>query len=128
LTVPAKFRAALAEGVVLATGTAGCIEVWKPTDFDGQLETALAGKNPLSKEARKLREYFFANSHEAELDSAGRIPMPSSLHTHAKLGKEVVVTGVGDHLQVWDRAAWADYNAALAGEIDEIIEGLGHAS
>ena len=42
--------------------------------------------------------------------------------------KRVVVTGVGDHLQVWDRAAWADYNAALAGEIDEIIEGLGHAA
>ena len=128
LTVPSRFRAALAEGVVLAKGTAGCIEVWKPEDFDGQLDTALEGKNPLSKDARKLREYFFANSHEVDLDSAGRIPMPQSLHTHAKLGKEVVVTGVGDHLQVWDRAAWADYNAALAGEIDEIIEGLGHAS
>ena len=128
LTVPAKFRAALAEGVVLAMGTAGCIEVWKPEDFDGQLETALAGKNPLSKEARKLREFFFANSHEVDLDSAGRIPMPQSLHAHAKLGKDVVVTGVGDHLQVWDRAAWTSYNTALAGEIDDIIEGLGHAS
>jgi len=128
LTVPSKFRAALSEGVVLAMGTAGCVEVWKPEDFDGRLEAAVAGKNPLSKEATKLREFFFANSHEAELDSAGRIPMPASLHTHAKLGKEVVVTGVGDHLQVWDRAAWAGYNAALAGEVDQIIEGLGHPS
>jgi MraZ protein len=126
LTVPAKFRAALSEGVVLAMGTAGCVEVWKPEDFDGRLEAALADKNPLSREATKVREFFFANSHEAELDSAGRIPVPGSLHTHAKLGKEVVVTGVGDHLQVWDRAAWASYNAALAGEVDEIIEGLGH--
>ena len=126
LTVPAKFRAALAEGVVLSLGTAGCVEIWKPEDFDGILNAALDGKNPLSVQARKLREYFFANSHEAELDSAGRIPVPASLQAHAKLDKEVVVTGVGDHLQVWDRATWAAYNAGLVDEIDQIIEGLGH--
>jgi MraZ protein len=126
LTVPAKFRAALAEGVVLAMGTAGCVDIWKPEDFDGRLEAALADKNPLSREATKVREFFFANSHEVDLDSAGRIAMPASLHAHAKLDKEVVVTGVGDHLQVWDRSKWADYNAGLVGEIDQIIENLGH--
>ena len=126
LTVPAKFRAALAEGVVLATGTDGCVEVWKPADFDERLEAALRDRNPLSKEARKIRQWFFANSHEVELDSAGRVAMPASLLAHASLDKEVVVTGIGDHLQVWDRAAWAAYNADLAGDIDEITESLGH--
>jgi MraZ protein len=126
LTVPAKFRAALSEGVLLAKGTQGCVEVWKPADFDERLEGALKSLNPLSKEATKLREFFNANSHDVELDSAGRVAMPASLQAHAKLDKEVVVTGVGDHLQVWDRAAWADYNGRLAGEIDDIIESLGH--
>ena len=126
LTVPAKFRAALAEGVLLAKGTQGCVEVWRPADFDERLEGALRNLNPLSKEATKLREFFNANSHDVELDSAGRVAMPASLQAHAKLDKEVVVTGVGDHLQVWDRTAWADYNGRLAGEIDDIIESLGH--
>ncbi|MDX6664202.1 MAG: transcriptional regulator MraZ [Solirubrobacteraceae bacterium] len=126
LTVPAKFRAALSEGVLLSMGTQGCVEVWRPADFDGRLEAALEALNPLSKEATKLREFFNANSHDVELDSAGRVAMPASLQTHAKLDKEVVVTGVGDHLQVWDRTAWAAYNGRLAGEIDQIIEGLGH--
>jgi MraZ protein len=126
LTVPAKFRAALSEGVVLATGTDGCVEVWRPADFDERLEAALRDRNPLSKEARKIRQWFFANSHEVELDSAGRVAMPASLITHAKLDKEVVVTGIGDHLQVWDRSAWAAYNADLAGDIDDITESLGH--
>jgi len=126
LTVPAKFRAALSEGVLLAKGTQGCVEVWKPVDFDARLDSAVASLNPLSKEATKLREWFNANSHDVELDSAGRVAMPSSLQTHAGLGKEVVVTGVGDHLQIWDRTTWADYNGRLAGEIDDIIESLGH--
>ena len=126
LTVPAKFRAALAEGVLLAKGTQGCVEVWRPADFDERLEGALRNLNPLSKEATKLREFFNANSHDVELDSAGRVAMPASLQAHAKLDKEVVVTGVGDHLQVWDRTACADYNGRLAGEIDDIIESLGH--
>jgi len=126
LTVPAKFRAALSDGVVLAMGTEGCVEVWKPADFDGRLDAALEGRNPLSKDARKIRQWFFANSHEVELDSAGRVAMPSALLAHAKLDKEVVVTGIGDHLQVWGRAAWAEYNAALAGDIDDITESLGH--
>jgi len=128
LTVPARFRAALAEGVVLATGTDGCIEVWKPSDFDERLDAALRDRNPLSKEARKIRQWFFANSHEVELDSAGRVAMPASLIAHAKLDKEVVVTGIGDHLQIWDRRAWSDYNAALAGDIDDITESLGHTA
>ena len=32
--------------------------------------------------------------------------MPSALIQHASLGKEVVVAGVYDHLEIWDRAAW----------------------
>lgn len=128
LTVPAKFRAALAEGVVLATGTDGCVEVWRPAEFDERFEAALRNRNPLSKEARKIRQWFFANSHETELDSAGRVALPASLIAHAGLDKEVVVTGIGDHLQVWDRAAWAEHNAALAADIDDITESLGHTA
>lgn len=128
LTVPAKFRAALAEGVVLATGTDGCVEVWRPADFDERLDAALKTANPLSKESRKIRQWFFANSHEAELDSAGRVAMPAKLLAHAGLDKEVVVTGIGDHLQIWDRQRWDAYNAELAGDIDDITESLGHTA
>ncbi len=126
LTVPARFRAALSEGIVLATGADGCVEVWKPADFDEQIAAALAGRNPLSKEARKIRQWYFGNSHEVELDSAGRVAMPAALQAHAGLTKEVVVTGSGDHLQVWDRQTWADHRAGLGAAIDELIEGLGH--
>ena len=126
LTVPAKYRAALGESVVLATGTDGCIEVWRPDEFDGVINAALAGRNPLSREAREIRQWFFGNSHEVELDSAGRVAVPAPLQGHASLTKEVVVTGAGDHFQIWDRARWADHKSGLGAKIDDLIEGLGH--
>jgi MraZ protein len=126
LTVPSKFRASLSGGVVLAKGVERCVELWPPAAFEGYTQAALADMHELSPHARKLRRYFMANSMDTELDSAGRVMLPSFLLEHAGLRKEVVVTGIDDHLEIWDRSAWADYNAALADDVTEITEGLGH--
>ncbi len=126
LTVPARFRAALSEGVVLAKGLERCVAIWPPAAYDKYTQSALAGFHPLSDEARKLQRFFAANSLDTELDAAGRVMMPPFLLEHGGLSKEVVVTGVGDWLEVWDRGTWADYNAALASEVSGITARLGH--
>ena len=94
LTVPARFRAALAEGVVMAKGTEPCVALWTPEAYDAYTESILSGYNPLSEEADKLQRFFAANSHDTELDSAGRVGFPPFLLEHAGLTKDVVVTGV----------------------------------
>ena len=126
LTIPAKFRASLADGVVLAKGIERCVQVWTPAAFDAYVSTALAGMNPLSEPARKLNRFFAANSLDTELDAAGRVMVPGFLLDHAALRKEVVVTGAGDCLEVWGRDAWADYNEALSNELPDIAAGFGH--
>ena len=127
LTVPAKFRAALAEGVVLAKGIDPCVEIWPPSAFEARTQGALAGLNPISADARRIKTFFSSNSDEVELDSAGRVGVSKFLIDHATLGKEVVVIGADDHAQIWDRQAWADFNATLAERIGEITERLGDA-
>ena len=126
LTIPAKFRASLSEGVVLAKGIERCVQVWTPKAYDAYVTAALAGLNPLSEPARKLNRFFAANSMDTELDAAGRVGMPSFLLDHGQLAKDVVVTGAGDCLEVWGRAAWADYNEALSNELPDIAAGFGH--
>ena len=126
LTIPAKFRAALSEGVVLAKGIERCVQVWTPKTFDAYVSSALQGLNPLSEQARKLNRFFAANSLDTELDAAGRVMVPGFLLEHADLEKEVVVTGAGDCLEVWARDAWADYNEALSNELPDIAAGFGH--
>jgi MraZ protein len=128
LTVPARFRAALAEGVVLAKGLERCVTVWTPKGFDSYTQAALAGFHPLSTEAQKLKRFFNANSLDTELDSAGRVGLPPFLLEHAGLSKEVVVTGSHDALEIWDRPTWADYNAVLASDVHDITTSLGHTA
>src|SRR3954447_20591333 len=126
LTIPAKFRAALSEGVVLAKGIERRVQVWPPSAFDGYVSGALANMSPLSDAARKLNRFFAANSLDTELDGAGRVMVPPFLLEHGGLKKDVVVTGASDCLEVWDRGAWAEYNAALSAELPDIAAGFGH--
>src|ERR1700716_1966115 len=77
LTVPAKFRASLADGVVLAKGLERCVAVWTPKEFDAYTTAALADMHPLSPQAEKLNRFFSANSLDAELDAAGRVMVPA---------------------------------------------------
>ena len=126
LTVPAKFRAELSGGVVLAKGLERNVDIWVPDAYDALVAQALEGMNPMSPDARRLRLWFSANAFDTELDAAGRLQLPAPLIEHAGLRKEVVVTGASDSLQVWDRTTWQQFNSDLTGDIAGITERLGH--
>ena len=126
LTVPAKFRAELSGGVVLAKGLERNVDIWVPDAYDALVDRSLAGMNPMSPDARRLRLWFSANAFDTELDAAGRVQIPAALIEYAGLRKEVVVTGASESLQVWDRASWQEFNDTLTGEIAGITERLGH--
>ncbi len=128
LTVPARYRAALADGVVLAKGFEQCVALWTPSGYDAFTQASLASFHPLSPEAQKLKRFFAANSLDTELDAAGRVGIPAFLLEHASLEKEVVVIGSGDALEIWNRATWAAYNAALSSQVTDITSHLGHTA
>ena len=128
LNVPAKFRAAFADGVVLQKWIEPCVSIWTPHQFEAFTASFLADLNPLSRDRRRLSTYFSGNSWDVELDSAGRVTLNQPLIEHAGIGKEVVVVGNVDHLQVWDRGRWQTYQQELDSEIVGIAENLGHPS
>jgi MraZ protein len=128
LTVPPKFRRAFADGVVIANDSDPCITLWTPEDFESFTQSFLAGRSHLSEERRKLTRYFAGNSFDAELDSAGRVTLNPSLLAHAGMGKDVVVVGVLDHLEAWDRARFEAHQEELNAEVAEIARNVGHAS
>jgi MraZ protein len=131
LTIPSKFRAALAGGVVLAaspetTETAPrSIAIWTPESYDAYTTAALTGVSPLSPKARDLKRFFFNYSHDTELDSAHRLMIPSMLMDYASLQKDVVVTGSGECLEVFDRAAYGAYSSDVLIRVPDIAASLG---
>lgn len=124
LTLPARFRDALADGVVLTRGLDTCVDVYARADWNALAEAKLGRLDPFSKEARELKRFFFAAASVAELDRQGRVLVPPALNRRARLGREVVVAGVHDHLEIWDRAAWADHVTKVEGSADDVAERL----
>jgi MraZ protein len=124
LTLPAKYREAFKDGVVVTRGLDGCLFAYRRPDWDRLVESRLAPLDPLSPETRRLERFFYAGATEAELDKQGRMMIPAQLIEHAKLGKEVVVAGVNDRLEIWDRIAWRRELAEVEGSAEDVAERL----
>jgi MraZ protein len=124
LTLPARFRGAFAEGIVLTRGMDGCLYAYAPSEWAGVVEGRLASLHPLSKEGRRMHRFFFAGASEGSIDKQGRVSLPAALIQHAKLGRDVVVAGVNDHLEIWDRAAWRRELAEVEGSAEDVAERL----
>jgi MraZ protein len=134
LTVPAKYRAALAGGVVLAVspevapGTPRSLAIWTPGAYEDYTRAVLADLNPVSPKAREISRILFANSHDVELDSANRVMLPAQLMSYAGLDREVMVTGVGEYLEVWDRSTYTAYNEGALSRFSEIAASFDHTA
>jgi MraZ protein len=125
LTVPARFRAALADGVVLSAGLDPCVEVFPGSEYARFEEQVLAGLNPLSQAGRMMRRRFHSRSHDETLDSAGRVRIPKHLIEHAELeGGSCVVIGVADHLEIWNARRWAEHDQEIDARAAELAEEL----
>jgi MraZ protein len=124
LTLPARFRDAFASGLVLTRGLDQCVDVYSRAEWDALVEAQLASLDPFSKEARDLKRFFFSAASDAELDKQGRVLVPPALARRAQLGREVVVAGVHDHLEVWDRTAWNATVTKVEGSADDVAERL----
>jgi MraZ protein len=126
LTVPSRFRAALAGRVFVVKGVERNLSVYPESTYSALIESALAGLNPFSPQARELKRLLYSNAADVELDSAGRIMLPASHLAHAGIDREVIIAGAGESLELWDRAAWQAYEADLTTRAAELTASLVH--
>lgn len=124
LTLPAKFRDAFAGGLVVTRGMDGCLFVYTRAGWEQFVTLRLEGLDPFSREARQMSRFVFAGAAEAEPDRQGRIMLPPALVQHARLAREVVVAGVRDHVEIWDRAAWRKQLEEVEGSAELVAERL----
>jgi MraZ protein len=127
LTVPSKFRTALAGRVFLVKAIDRCISVYPEETYSALTRDALSNMNPFAPEARELKRVFFGRAVDVELDGAGRLMLPASYLEHAGItSREVVVTGAGDCLELWDGPRWRAYDADLTERAADLTASLGH--
>ena len=128
LTLPAKFRRAFEGGCVLSRGLDNCLSVWTTEGWENHQKTTLASLNLLSKDGRQLYRYLIAGATDTTPDKQGRVIVPPALLDHAKLGREVVIAGVNDRLEIWDRDAWRRELSEVEGSAEDVAERLAQRS
>ncbi len=134
LTVPSKFRAALAGGVVVAAshevspGSPRCVSIWTPETYEQFTSQTLSGINPVAPTASELKRFFFNSSFDTELDSANRVMIPPPLMRYAGLDREVVVAGSGECIEVWDRGAYEGYREDILTRVPDLAASLGESA
>ncbi len=114
VSLPARFREALAEGAVLTLGQDGCLYCFPRAEWEEQSRQIRSA--PLSDaEGRARARMFFGNAESVELDSQGRLLVPQRLRNEVGMRKEAVVVGVMDRVEIWDREAHERYQQAHGG-------------
>ena len=115
MSVPAKHRDALlvqGEGrITLTKHPDGCLLLFPRPEWDNFRSRV----TQLPMDAHWWRRIFLGNAAEVDLDSAGRILVSPELRTAAGIEKEVMLLGMGSHLELWDAATYtAKEQAAIA--------------
>jgi len=124
LAIPAKMRAELGEKVVITRGLDGCLFVY--TAGMWQELAAKLGQAPVGSEmSRGFVRLLLSGANEVELDSLGRVLVPDTLKQYAGLTKNVVIVGVYNRLEVWDKDRWMSYSARAERDIGNMAEKMG---
>ncbi len=124
LTLPARFRTLLADGVFLTKGFDGCVDVWPRETWNVKVVERIGNLDSLLPEARTLQRHFFGAATEDVPDKQGRVHLPAPLLRHAQLTKDVTLIGNNDHLEIWDRTAWAASLESTEGSVENAAQRL----
>lgn len=122
LFIPVKFREDLGESFVVTKGLDDSLFVYSEEQWRQLLEKI----NALPMSQRDIRRFFLAGATQVELDKQGRALLPQNLREHAHLEKDVVIIGVSERVEIWDKQRWENALNTLTSEaVAEKMEELG---
>ena len=124
LVIPRKMREEAGIKLFIMKGFDGALSLFKESEF----ERLVREFNSLPFSKKDYRAYLriqLASACELEVDKMGRVQIPSTLLNKHHIGKDVVVIGAGDHMEVWDKNTFAEYEATANENFENLAEKLG---
>ena len=105
VAIPARLRRALSpeahETFVITPGLDRCLALY-PLDEWQIYEHKLRGLPIGNDRARLLKRKLLAHAADVQVDAQGRVTLPSKLMQWANLGKEALIVGAVDHIEIYD--------------------------
>lgn len=91
--------------VYVILGEGQSLNLYSPEVFEQRAEQL--DTSPIdTDEILDYERVLFSLAKRVELDKQGRVVLPENLLQMSKLGKDVVLIGVKDHVEIHDRQAW----------------------
>ena len=121
LLVPSKLKALLTSTVYVMKGFDGCLSLYDEISFKNYVEKLQKLSFNKAKEREFLR-VILSSVVEMIADKVGRIQIPTAIINKYNIEKEVVVVGVGDHVEVWSQSKWNKYLEESDAKLEDIAE------
>ncbi len=121
LMIPHKIREEAGIKVFIIKGFDGCLSIYRSESFEKMLKSI----ESLPFNEKKSRDFIRAQlstAHEIDVDKQGRIQIPTQLINKFAISKEVVVIGVGDHFEIWNKDTFNKYNSEINEKFEENAE------
>ncbi len=124
IILPAKFRRKLFEigikSVVISRGFDGSLYIHFPEDWKDFIDKL--NRLPQAKARGLIRKLMFG-AEEETIDRQGRLLIPPLLREYAGFSRDVVILGLPDRIEIWDKKRWLDYDSKISfEEIGEELE------
>ncbi len=105
--LPSKLRERdkLGKKVYITLGLDKCLALYPEETFI-QIASKLSQASSLQDDNRGYKRTFFSNSYECEIDGHGRIQLSRELCDKCSIKKDVVIIGVDDHVEIWDKVQY----------------------
>ncbi len=124
VAIPAKFRDKLSSGAIITRGLDNCLFVFANEEWNELAKKLMA--LPLAQaNSRAFVRLMLAGAMDLDLDNQGRVLVPDYLRKYAALGKQVIVAGLMNRIEIWDAPAWEKYKQKTESASEEIAEKLG---
>lgn len=131
LALPARYRERLDEacrGELVVTIDRGYYLLIYPLPVWEEIEAKLVNLPSLHPQVRELQRLLVGHATEVSMDSHGRMLLPAELREFAQLDREVVLLGLMNKFELWDKSAWdarraqslADDQGAASGLPEEL--------
>lgn len=121
--LPSAFRGYLVEGGV-AANLGDCIGVWTPDEFKN-IANEWNSRVKQGQATLKFFRVFMASAAEVRPDSQGRISLPQHLRDQAGLGKDLVINGRFDRIEIWGADNWQNLTEDSETSLAEAVSELG---
>ena len=110
IAIPARYRAdiesrAASRMVVTIDTEDKCLLLYCLTEWE-EIEQKISALPSFNKATRRIQRLLIGHATDVELDSQGRILLPTQLREYAGISKKVTLIGQGKKFEIWCHEAW----------------------